>query len=67
MRSFLANRILQFRFRSFQQKRAERVAYLKKSTVELKKKLALKVSATGEEYVMIFLVLFSKKKVLEGM
>lgn len=29
--------------RSFQQKRAERVAYLKESTVELKKKLALKV------------------------
>jgi hypothetical protein len=32
--------------RSFQQKRAERVAYLKESTVELKKKLTLKVCSS---------------------
>lgn len=45
MRNFLVDGILQSQFRSFQQKRAERVAYLKTSTAELKKKLAMKVSA----------------------
>ncbi len=37
------DKIIYFKFRSFQQKRDERVAYLKASTVELKKKLTLKV------------------------
>jgi len=49
------NEFLQFEFSSFQQKRAERVATLKTSTAELKKKLALKVSAIFQDEKMMLL------------